>query len=78
MRRALIWGCLGRGINGGRCAVGMSIINIDAIVQVLLFFVKMPQLQISVQDEQKAFEADVAAIEKQWSSTRQAHLKRYV
>jgi hypothetical protein len=56
----------------------MSIINIDAIVQVLSFFVKMPQLQISVQDEQKAFEADIAATEKQWSSTRQAHLKRYV
>jgi isocitrate lyase len=38
----------------------------------------MPQLQVSVQDEQKAFEEDVAAIEKQWSTPRQAHLKRYV
>jgi len=38
----------------------------------------MPKLDISVQDEQKAFEADVAAIEKQWSSARQSHLKRYV
>jgi hypothetical protein len=38
----------------------------------------MPELQISVEDEQKAFEADVAAIEKQWSSARQSHLKRYV
>jgi isocitrate lyase len=38
----------------------------------------MPKLEISVQDEQKAFESDVAAIETQWSSPRQAHLKRYV
>jgi hypothetical protein len=38
----------------------------------------MPELQISVEDEQKAFEADVAAIENQWSSARQSHLKRYV
>jgi len=36
----------------------------------------MPKLDISVQDEQKAFKADVAAIEKQWSSARQSHLKR--
>jgi len=38
----------------------------------------MPKIDISVQDEQKAFEADVAAIEKQWSSAKQSHLKRYV
>ena len=38
----------------------------------------MPKLDISVQDELKTFEADVAAIEKQWSSARQSHLKRYV
>jgi len=38
----------------------------------------MPKLDICVQDEQKVFEADVAAIEKQWSSARQSHLKRYV
>ncbi|KAH7310830.1 isocitrate lyase [Stachybotrys elegans] len=36
----------------------------------------MPKLNISVEEEQKQFEADVAAIEKQWSSPRQAHLKR--
>ncbi|KAF4961854.1 hypothetical protein FSARC_10040 [Fusarium sarcochroum] len=36
----------------------------------------MPKLNISLNDEQKAFETDVAAIEKQWSSSRQAHLKR--
>jgi isocitrate lyase len=38
----------------------------------------MPKLNVSVQDEQKAFEAEVAAIEKQWKSPRQAHLKRFV
>jgi isocitrate lyase len=38
----------------------------------------MPKLDISLDDEQKAFEADVAAIEKQWKSPRQAHLKRFV
>lgn len=38
----------------------------------------MPQLTTSLDDEQKQFEAEVAAIEKQWSSPRQAHLKRYV
>jgi isocitrate lyase len=38
----------------------------------------MPKLNVSVQDEQKAFEAEVAAIEKQWNSPRQAHLKRSV
>lgn len=38
----------------------------------------MPEFQILVEDEQKAFEADVAAIENQWSSARQSHLKRYV
>lgn len=36
----------------------------------------MPKLNISLDEEQKKFEADVAAIEKQWSSPRQAHLKR--
>lgn len=36
----------------------------------------MPKLNISIDEEQKNFEADVAAIEKQWSSPRQAHLKR--
>ncbi|KAF4341706.1 mitochondrial 2-methylisocitrate lyase [Fusarium beomiforme] len=36
----------------------------------------MPQLNISLDDEQQAFEADVIAIEKQWNSSRQAHLKR--
>ncbi|KAH7070343.1 isocitrate lyase [Paraphoma chrysanthemicola] len=36
----------------------------------------MRKLDISVQDEQQAFDADVAAIEKHWSSPRQAHLKR--
>ncbi|KND87011.1 Mitochondrial 2-methylisocitrate lyase [Tolypocladium ophioglossoides CBS 100239] len=36
----------------------------------------MPKLNISIEDEQKQFEADVAAVEKQWSSPRQAHLKR--
>jgi isocitrate lyase len=38
----------------------------------------MPKLDVSIQDEQKAFEADVATIEKQWSSATQSHLKRYV
>jgi isocitrate lyase len=38
----------------------------------------MPELKISLDDEQKQFEAEVAAIEKQWSSPRQAHLKRSV
>jgi isocitrate lyase len=37
----------------------------------------MPNLGLSVEDEQKAFEVDVAAIEKQWASPRQYHLKRY-
>jgi isocitrate lyase len=36
----------------------------------------MPTINISLDEEQKQFEADVAAIEKQWSSPRQAHLKR--
>lgn len=36
----------------------------------------MPALAISLEDEQKSFEAEVAAIEKQWSSPRQSHLKR--
>ena len=36
----------------------------------------MPKLDISVEEEQKQLEADVTAIEKQWSSPRQAHLKR--
>ncbi|ORY01816.1 isocitrate lyase [Clohesyomyces aquaticus] len=36
----------------------------------------MPKLDISVEEEQKAFEAEIAAIEKQWASPRQAHLKR--
>ncbi|KAM5342274.1 hypothetical protein ACJ41O_013240 [Fusarium nematophilum] len=36
----------------------------------------MPDLNISLDEEQKRFEAEVAAIEKQWSSPRQAHLKR--
>ncbi|CAG9952955.1 unnamed protein product [Clonostachys rosea f. rosea IK726] len=36
----------------------------------------MPKINISLEDEQRQFEADVAAIEKQWSSPRQAHLKR--
>jgi hypothetical protein len=38
----------------------------------------MPEVKISLDEEQKLFDADVAAIEKQWSSPRQAHLKRYV
>ncbi|KAF5246461.1 hypothetical protein FANTH_6833 [Fusarium anthophilum] len=36
----------------------------------------MPRLNISLDDEQGTFEADITAIEKQWSSPRQAHLKR--
>ena len=36
----------------------------------------MPKLNISLDEEHKQFEATVAAIEKQWSSPRQAHLKR--
>ncbi|KAI0144516.1 isocitrate lyase [Xylariaceae sp. FL1272] len=36
----------------------------------------MPQINISVDEEQRLFEEDVAAIEKQWASPRQAHLKR--
>ncbi|PSN75218.1 Phosphoenolpyruvate/pyruvate domain-containing protein [Corynespora cassiicola Philippines] len=36
----------------------------------------MPQLDISLQDEQKVFEADIGAIEKQWASSRQSHLRR--
>jgi isocitrate lyase len=38
----------------------------------------MPELNVSLDEEQKQFEAEVAAIEKQWSSPRQAHLKRSV
>ncbi|KAF4987552.1 hypothetical protein FGRMN_10304 [Fusarium graminum] len=36
----------------------------------------MPNLDVSLDEEQRAFEADVATIEKQWKSPRQAHLKR--
>ncbi|KAF2733969.1 Phosphoenolpyruvate/pyruvate domain-containing protein [Polyplosphaeria fusca] len=36
----------------------------------------MPKLGISAAEEQKAFESEVAAIEKQWASERQVHLKR--
>lgn len=36
----------------------------------------MPKLSLSLQDEHKQFEAQVADIQKQWSSPRQAHLKR--
>lgn len=37
----------------------------------------MPKLDISLQEEQKSFEVEVAAIEKQWAAPRQSHLKRY-
>ncbi|KAI0129703.1 isocitrate lyase [Xylariales sp. AK1849] len=36
----------------------------------------MPNINISLEEEQEAFEAEVTAIEKQWSSPRQSHLKR--
>jgi hypothetical protein len=36
----------------------------------------MPKLDISLEDEQKAFEAGVATIEAQWNSPRQSHFKR--
>ncbi|KAF2710171.1 Phosphoenolpyruvate/pyruvate domain-containing protein [Pleomassaria siparia CBS 279.74] len=36
----------------------------------------MPKLEISIQDEQRGFEAEVKAIEKQWAAPRQLHLKR--
>ncbi|KAK0383334.1 hypothetical protein NLU13_9247 [Sarocladium strictum] len=36
----------------------------------------MPEVNISLDEEQKRFDAEVAAIEKQWASPRQAHLKR--
>ncbi|KAF2123019.1 isocitrate lyase [Lophiotrema nucula] len=36
----------------------------------------MPKLDISLQEEQKAFDIEVVAIENQWSSSRQSHLKR--
>jgi isocitrate lyase len=36
----------------------------------------MPEVNISVDEEQRLFDAEVAAIEKQWASPRQAHLKR--
>ncbi|KAI4917328.1 hypothetical protein J4E90_003835 [Alternaria incomplexa] len=39
-------------------------------------FFKADQAPLYPLDEQKAFEANVAAIEKQWSSARQSHLKR--
>ncbi|KAF4121382.1 isocitrate lyase [Geosmithia morbida] len=35
----------------------------------------MPRLTLSLDEEQEQFDAQVAAIEKQWSSPRQAHLK---
>ena len=38
----------------------------------------MPQLKISVEAEQAAFEQEVQQIESQWSSDRQKHLKRQV
>ncbi|KAK7404076.1 hypothetical protein QQX98_010134 [Neonectria punicea] len=36
----------------------------------------MPKINLSLDEEQKLFEAKVSAIEEQWSSPRQSHLKR--
>lgn len=38
----------------------------------------MPQLKVTLEDEQQQFEAEVASIEKQWQTPRQKHLKRQV